>query len=316
MSNLTNKVFLGGLPGDILADEVKEAFKEYGKIENVEILYDKETKKCRGFGFITFDSPEPAEKVLALQHFSIAGKLVEVKSANPKVDRNKMNNHGHGGHGPPPMGGSSGMGPGSMPPSMPPGYPYPYPYPYPPPGGQQQRPDHGSRSPPHGPSSGMPPGMPPGGGQPPHPMYNPYYAMYYSGMAQHGGMPPGYSMPPGYPSSSSYSSSRHRSRSPRRSRSRSRSPRHRSPYRGRSPRRYARSRSRTPPYRAYSPHRAPAYPSGRSPGGRSPSPRRDYLAAYGSSMPVDYLYGRREKTERSPSPRRAPRSPPSSYNPY
>ena len=57
-------------------------------------MYDKETKKCRGFGFITFDSPGPAEKVLALQHFSIAGKLVEVKSANPKVDRNKMNNQG------------------------------------------------------------------------------------------------------------------------------------------------------------------------------------------------------------------------------
>ena len=140
--SLTNKVFLGGLPGDILADEVKEAFKEYGKIENVEILYDKETKKCRGFGFITFDSPEPAEKVLALQHFSIAGKLVEVKSANPKVDRNKMNNSGHN-HGPPHMGGGSGMGPGGHPPAMPPGYPYPYPYPYPPGGPQQQRPSGG-----------------------------------------------------------------------------------------------------------------------------------------------------------------------------
>lgn len=146
MSNLTNKVFLGGLPGDILADEVKEAFKEYGKIENVEILYDKETKKCRGFGFITFDSPEPAEKVLALQHFSIAGKLVEVKSANPKVDRNKMgHNQGHG-HGPPHMGGGSGMAPGGHPPAMPPGYPYPYPYPYPPPGGpQSQRPGGGGK---------------------------------------------------------------------------------------------------------------------------------------------------------------------------
>ena len=135
MSGLSNKVFLGGLPGDILADEVKEAFKEYGKIENVEILYDKETKKCRGFGFITFDTPEPAEKVLALQHFSIAGKLVEVKSANPKVDRNKMggsNGGGHGGpHGGPP--GGSGMPPMGAPPHMAPGYPYPYPYPYPPP---------------------------------------------------------------------------------------------------------------------------------------------------------------------------------------
>lgn len=306
--SLQKKVFLGGLPGDILADEVKEAFKEYGKIENVEILYDKETQKCRGFGFITFDSPEPAEKVLALQHFSIAGKLVEVKSANPKVDRNNQNNNQ----------GNSNNGPPAHPHQMPPGYP-PYPYPYPYPSGAAARPDSHSgsgRSPPH-------PGMPPMGapGQPPHPMYNPYYAMYGYGMPP--GMPPGYPMPPGFPGPYGGSSGGgHRSRSPR-SRSRSRSPRHRSPgyrhrspgYRGHSPRRY-RSRSRSPPpHRAgYSPRSRPSYPGGaRSP---SHSPRRDYLAAYGSSMPVDYLYGRRDK-DRSPSPgARRPRSPPPGYNPY
>ena len=61
-------------------------------------------------------------------------------------------------------------------------------------------------------------------------------------------------------------------------------------------------------------HLRAGYPGGaRSP---SHSPRRDYLAAYGSSMPVDYLYGRRDK-DRSPSPSaRRPRSPPPGYNPY
>ncbi|XP_027063390.1 glycine-rich RNA-binding protein 4, mitochondrial isoform X1 [Coffea arabica] len=55
-----NKLFVGGL--SLSADEksLLDAFSVYGEVTEVRILYDKETGRSRGFGFIHFSKEDEA----------------------------------------------------------------------------------------------------------------------------------------------------------------------------------------------------------------------------------------------------------------
>nr|XP_042906883.1 heterogeneous nuclear ribonucleoprotein 27C isoform X2 [Parasteatoda tepidariorum] len=105
------KVFLGGLPPDITETDIRSAMARYGKVTQVSIMCDQETKKCRGFGFLSFDSEDSIDKACAERFVIINGKQVECKRAEPRD--NSRRNQQFGGSSPnggPP--GSYGGGPG------------------------------------------------------------------------------------------------------------------------------------------------------------------------------------------------------------
>ncbi|KAI3665633.1 hypothetical protein L6452_44262 [Arctium lappa] len=53
-------------------------------MEDVVVMSDKETSRPRGFGFVTFESPETANKVLKNRFYELKNKRVEVKKAVSK----------------------------------------------------------------------------------------------------------------------------------------------------------------------------------------------------------------------------------------
>jgi hypothetical protein len=61
-------------------------FEQFGIIRTAQVLYAKDTGKSRGFGFITFESPDSVDKVLNQHMHTIDGKLAEVKRATPKTE--------------------------------------------------------------------------------------------------------------------------------------------------------------------------------------------------------------------------------------
>lgn len=80
----TKKIFVGGLPPTLTEDGFRQYFEHYGHVTDVVIMYDQNTQRPRGFGFISFDSEEAVERVLHKTFHDLNGKQVEVKCALPK----------------------------------------------------------------------------------------------------------------------------------------------------------------------------------------------------------------------------------------
>ncbi|CAN0903100.1 Heterogeneous nuclear ribonucleoprotein 1, partial [Linum grandiflorum] len=60
----TKKIFVGGLASTVTETDFKNYFEQYGNITDVVVMYDHNTQRPRGFGFITYDSEEAVDRVL------------------------------------------------------------------------------------------------------------------------------------------------------------------------------------------------------------------------------------------------------------
>ncbi|XP_022740174.1 heterogeneous nuclear ribonucleoprotein 1-like [Durio zibethinus] len=80
----TKKIFVGGLPPTLTEDGFRQYFEAYGHVTDVVIMYDQNTQRPRGFGFISFDAEDAVDRVLHKNFHDLNGKQVEVKRALPK----------------------------------------------------------------------------------------------------------------------------------------------------------------------------------------------------------------------------------------
>lgn len=75
---------MGGVSQDTSADEVKAYFSQFGKVEETVMLMDQQTKRHRGFGFVTFENEDVVDRVCEIHFHTIKNKKVECKKAQPK----------------------------------------------------------------------------------------------------------------------------------------------------------------------------------------------------------------------------------------
>jgi len=87
----TKKIFVGGLNPETTQEGLTAFFNDFGVVENVVLMYDRETKRPRGFGFVTFTSEEPVLKLCAMHFVELNGKTVEIKMAQPKTSPDGIN---------------------------------------------------------------------------------------------------------------------------------------------------------------------------------------------------------------------------------
>ncbi|TMW57223.1 hypothetical protein Poli38472_003148 [Pythium oligandrum] len=82
----TKKIFVGGLHYETKDAEFRRYFQQYGKVVSAEVMFNRETNKSRGFGFVIFENESSVENVLQENDHVIDGKSVEVKRAVPRTD--------------------------------------------------------------------------------------------------------------------------------------------------------------------------------------------------------------------------------------
>lgn len=58
------KVFVGGIRDSIDENVLKQYFEQYGPVQGIDLVTDKDTGKKRGFAFVTFDDYDTVDKIV------------------------------------------------------------------------------------------------------------------------------------------------------------------------------------------------------------------------------------------------------------
>lgn len=87
------KLFVGGLPWELRGKDLLDIFGEFGAIEDANVILDRETKRSKGFGFVTFTELDAAVKAQeSANGGEINGRAIFVSFAReeerkPRTDR-------------------------------------------------------------------------------------------------------------------------------------------------------------------------------------------------------------------------------------
>ncbi len=81
---MTN-IFVGNLSYKTTQDELQTAFAQYGGVERVSIVTDRDTGQSRGFAFVEMrDSGEAQAAISHLNGTELNGRVLNVNEARPK----------------------------------------------------------------------------------------------------------------------------------------------------------------------------------------------------------------------------------------
>ncbi|KAL1371346.1 hypothetical protein HN51_001561 [Arachis hypogaea] len=82
------RVYVGNLPWDVDNIRLEQIFSEHGKVEQARIVYDRETGRSRGFGFVTMSSEtDMNDAIAALDGQSLDGRSLRVSVAEERPRR-------------------------------------------------------------------------------------------------------------------------------------------------------------------------------------------------------------------------------------
>ena len=96
---MAKKLFVGSLSWDTNDEGLNAAFSPFGEISEAIVISDRYTGRSRGFGFVTFEDDEAADKAIeALNGTELDGRTIRVDVAQAK-ERSGGGRDGGGGGG-------------------------------------------------------------------------------------------------------------------------------------------------------------------------------------------------------------------------
>ena len=79
-------IYIGNLNYRVREEDLRQVMEEYGVVDSVKIIIDRETGKSKGFAFV--EMPNDAEGKKAIEELNEAeyeGRQMVVKEARPKM---------------------------------------------------------------------------------------------------------------------------------------------------------------------------------------------------------------------------------------
>jgi RNA recognition motif-containing protein len=95
---MENRLFVGGLSFNTSENDLRDACAAHGTVQEVSIVMDRDTRKSKGFGFVTMGTEEEAQAVIAaLNGQTLDGRNLTVNVARPREERGGGGGRGGGG---------------------------------------------------------------------------------------------------------------------------------------------------------------------------------------------------------------------------
>ena len=81
-------IFVGNLSFGVTEDAVRSLFEQYGTVERISIVTDRDTGRAKGFGFVEMTGDAEAERAISsLNGQDLDGRNLTINEARPKEDR-------------------------------------------------------------------------------------------------------------------------------------------------------------------------------------------------------------------------------------
>src|SRR2546427_10579458 len=96
---MSKKLFVGNLSFQTTESDITSAFEQFGAVESVQIISDRETGRSKGFGFVVMGE-ETADKAIAqLNGSQPGGRALTANEAKPPARRDSGAGGGYPGRG-------------------------------------------------------------------------------------------------------------------------------------------------------------------------------------------------------------------------
>ncbi len=84
-------IYAGNLNYNLSEDELREIFENYGEVDSVKIVIDRESGRSKGFGFIEMPNEDEAKEALnALNGSDLKGRNLIVNQARERTQNNSQ----------------------------------------------------------------------------------------------------------------------------------------------------------------------------------------------------------------------------------
>jgi RNA recognition motif-containing protein len=84
--SVSMKLYVGNLPDNTTEEDLRNLFSQYGSVDSVAVITDRETGRSKGFGFVEFGNDSEARNAIqALSGQEYGGRALTVNEARPKT---------------------------------------------------------------------------------------------------------------------------------------------------------------------------------------------------------------------------------------
>ena len=83
---MSKNIYVGNLPFEATADDLREAFGQFGTVTRAQVVSDRDTGRSRGFGFV--EMADGADEAIAnLNGAQFQGRTLTVNESKPRQDK-------------------------------------------------------------------------------------------------------------------------------------------------------------------------------------------------------------------------------------
>lgn len=87
------KLYIGNLSFTVDSDQLSSVFAEFGNVESVNVITDRETGRSKGFAFIEMSSDNEAQTAIQkMNGVDLGGRALNVSEAKPQEGRSGGSN--------------------------------------------------------------------------------------------------------------------------------------------------------------------------------------------------------------------------------
>ena len=87
---MSKKIYVGNLSLDVTEEQVKELFTQFGNVDSIAMITDRNSGRFRGFCFVEMEDSAANPAINALNDTDLNGRRMVVNEARPRKNNNRQ----------------------------------------------------------------------------------------------------------------------------------------------------------------------------------------------------------------------------------